>query len=132
MRGDYVPVAQEDELAPGQMKRVVVEGRKLLLCRTDAAWYCVDELCSHEDYSLYFGCIKGRSIKCSLHGSYFDLATGQPLNEPADRPIGCYPVRLEAGQVWVGPAPDPGNECPQGRAAPDPPPEGVQENEVSV
>lgn len=95
-------VAGVDELAPGQMKRISAGGRRLLLCRTEDAWYCVDELCSHEDYSLYFGCIKGQAIKCSLHGSYFDLATGAPLNDPADTPIGTYPVRIDAGQVYVG------------------------------
>lgn len=97
----YVVVAREDELKPGQMKRINAGERRLLLCRTEDGWYCVDELCSHEDYSLYFGCIKGRSIKCSLHGSHFDLATGQPLNEPALSPIGSYPVRLRDGQVEV-------------------------------
>ncbi len=107
MGAAYEAVAREDELTPGQMKRVKVGERRLLLCRTDEAWFCVDELCSHEDYSLYFGCIKGRSIKCSLHGSYFDLATGRPLNEPAERPICTYPLRVEAGQVWVSATPDP-------------------------
>lgn len=100
MSAEYA-VARADELAPGQMKRVSAGGRKLLLCRTEDAWYCVDELCSHEDYSLYFGCIKGRAIKCSLHGSYFDLATGAPLNDPADAAIGTYPVRVKGGQVYV-------------------------------
>ncbi len=99
-RKEYA-VARADELAPGQMKRVNAGGRRLLLCRTEEAWYCVDELCSHEDYSLYFGCIKGRAIKCSLHGSHFDLATGAPLNDPADTPIATYPVRVEGGQVYV-------------------------------
>ncbi len=97
----YVTVARQDELKPGQMKRVMLDGRRLLLCRTEDAWYCVDELCSHEDYSLYFGCLKGRTIKCSLHGSYFDLATGQPLNDPAVSPIGSYAVRLRDGLVEV-------------------------------
>lgn len=101
MAADYVVVAREDELASGQMRRVKVGDKRLLLCRTDDGWYCVDELCSHEDYSLYFGCIKGRSIKCSLHGSYFDLATGAPLNDPATCPISSYPVRLRDGQVEV-------------------------------
>lgn len=104
MAEGYLAVAREDELQPGQMKRVEVGGDKRLLCRAEDGWYCVDELCSHEDYSLYFGCIKGRSIKCSLHGSYFDLATGKPLNEPADCPIRSYPVRVEDGQIWVAPA----------------------------
>ena len=94
-------VAREDELGVGQMKRVAPTGKALLLVRAEGGHYCVDELCSHEDYSLWYGCVKGRSIKCSLHGSYFDLASGAPLNEPADCPIRTYPTRVEDGRVWV-------------------------------
>jgi 3-phenylpropionate/trans-cinnamate dioxygenase ferredoxin subunit len=104
MEEGYVAVARQDELVPGQMKRIDPEGKKLLLCRAEDGWYCVDELCSHEDYSLYFGCIKGRSVKCSLHGSYFDLATGAPLNDPAEDPIRTYPLKVADGQIWVKPA----------------------------
>ena len=94
-------VADENELQTGQMKRVEVDGRKLLLCRAEDGYYCIDEMCSHEDYSLWFGCIKGRSIKCSLHGSYFSLEDGRPLNEPADCALTTYPVKTEDGRVWV-------------------------------
>lgn len=98
---DFVAIAAEDELKPGQMKRVVVASKRLLLCNSNGALYCVDEMCSHEDYSLYLGCIKDDKIKCSLHGSYFDLRTGQAICEPADAPIRTYLVKLEAGRVWV-------------------------------
>ena len=98
---DYVAVAAADELKPAQMKRVAVGGKRLLLCNSEGTLYCVDEMCSHEDYTLYLGCIKGGKIKCSLHGSYFDLATGRPTCEPADEPIRTYEVKVEAGQVWV-------------------------------
>jgi 3-phenylpropionate/trans-cinnamate dioxygenase ferredoxin subunit len=97
----YVAVAGADELKPAQMKRVVVGGKRLLLCNAAGTLYCVDEMCSHEDYSLYLGCIKDGKIKCSLHGSYFDLASGMPTCEPADQPIKTYVVTVEAGQVWV-------------------------------
>lgn len=95
----WVAVARLNELAPGQMKRIALPGK--LLVNAEGQYYCVDEMCSHEDYSLWFGCIKGRSIKCSLHGSYFDLCTGKPLNEPADCPLRTWPVKLEDDQVWV-------------------------------
>ncbi len=98
---DYIAVAAADELKPAQMKRVVVAGKRLLLCNSAGTLYCVDEMCSHEDYSLYLGCIKDGQIKCSLHGSYFDLVTGVPTCEPADQPIRTYPLKVEAGQVWV-------------------------------
>jgi 3-phenylpropionate/trans-cinnamate dioxygenase ferredoxin subunit len=97
----FVAVAAADELKPAQMKRVLVSGRRLLLCNSNGTLYCIDEMCSHEDYSLYLGCIKGGRIKCSLHGSYFDLVTGQPTCDPADQPIKTYAVKIEAGQVWV-------------------------------
>ena len=97
----YVAIAAADELQPAQMKRVVVDGRRLLLCNSNGTHYVVDEMCSHEDYSLYLGCIKDGKIKCSLHGSYFDLVTGQPTCDPADEPIRTYPVKVEGGQVWV-------------------------------
>ncbi len=97
----WTAVAGVDELGVGQMKRIAPAGRALLLVHAEGGYYCVDELCSHEDYSLWFGCVKGRAIKCSLHGSYFDLASGQPLNEPADCPLATFPTKVEGGRVWV-------------------------------
>lgn len=97
----WLNMAGVDELAPKQMQRIEVAGKKLLLVNAEGEFFCVDEMCSHEDYSLWFGCIKGKSIKCSLHGSYFDLASGKPLNEPADCPIRTYPTKVELGRVWV-------------------------------
>jgi nitrite reductase/ring-hydroxylating ferredoxin subunit len=43
-------------------------------------------------------------IKCSLHGSYFDLESGTALVDPADEPIGTYPVKIEAGRIWIDPS----------------------------
>ena len=97
----YIAVAAADELKPAQMKRVLVAGKRLLLCNSAGTIYCVDEMCSHEDYSLYLGCIKDGKIKCSLHGSYFDLVSGKPTCEPADEAIRTYAVRIENNQVWV-------------------------------
>jgi len=103
MTDGYVAVAEANALKPGDMLRVRLNDRALLLCNAEGAYFCVDEMCSHEDYSLAFGCIKGRSIKCSLHGSYFNLEDGRPLNEPADCPLRTYPTKVEGGSVWVDP-----------------------------
>jgi len=100
----YVAVAALDELAPGQMKRLNFGGQRILLANAAGRYYAVDELCSHEDYSLAFGCVKGTAIKCSLHGSHFSLETGAALDPPATEPLRTYPVRIADGQVWVNPA----------------------------
>lgn len=103
MAGDYVAIAAVGELQPDQMKTFELAGKRLLLVHAQDDWFVVDEMCTHEDYSLALGCIKGGRIKCSLHGSYFDLASGEPDDEPADQPISSYAVKVEDGQVWVDP-----------------------------
>lgn len=101
MSEGWIALASDDELAIDQMKAVDVEGKRLLLVRTTSSYYVIDEMCSHEDYSLALGCIKGERIKCSLHGSYFDLVSGQALDDPADEPIGTYAVKVVDGKVWT-------------------------------
>jgi 3-phenylpropionate/trans-cinnamate dioxygenase ferredoxin subunit len=96
----HIALADEHELKPGQMKKVEIEGKKLILANAEGGYYLIDEMCSHEDFSLYLGCIKDRKIKCSLHGSYFDLETGEPLEEPACEAIGTYPVSVADGKIW--------------------------------
>lgn len=104
MDAPYIAIADENELKPAQMKRVTAGDKKLLLCNADGKHYVVDEMCSHEDYSLYLGCIQEGRIKCSLHGSYFDLETGEPLVEPACEPIHTYPIKISDGKIWVDPS----------------------------
>ncbi len=99
----FIAIATTDELAVDEMKAVELDGHRLLLVRAKDGFYVVDEMCTHEDYSLALGCIEGRRIKCSLHGSYFDLATGEPDEEPADEAICSYQVKIEDGQVWIDP-----------------------------
>lgn len=103
MEAPWVSIASVDELAVAQMKKIKLNGKRLLLANAEGQHYVVDEMCSHEDYSLYLGCIKDRRIKCSLHGSFFDLETGAPTVEPACEPIRTYPVQVADGQVWVDP-----------------------------
>ena len=98
-----VAVADENELQPGQMKKIEVAGKKLLFANAQGHFYIVDEMCSHEDFSLYLGCFRDKTIKCSLHGSYFDLETGEPLNEPACESINTYKASVKDGKIWCAP-----------------------------
>jgi 3-phenylpropionate/trans-cinnamate dioxygenase ferredoxin subunit len=101
MSDDWVEIAKTEELDVDQMKPVELAGRRLLLVRSSTTYYLIDEMCSHEDYSLALGCIKGERIKCSLHGSYFDLASGEALDDPADEPIATFPVRVDGDSIWA-------------------------------
>ncbi|MET0069125.1 MAG: non-heme iron oxygenase ferredoxin subunit [Candidatus Thiodiazotropha sp.] len=98
---EWIEVAQLGELPPGTMKRVDLADRRFLLANVDGQLYAVDDLCSHEEVSLYLGCLEGDSIKCSLHGSRFSLKSGLPLDEPATEPINTYPVKVSAERIYL-------------------------------
>lgn len=101
MTRQWIEVAEVTELPPGRMKRVEIDGHHYLLANANGCYYAVDDRCSHEDVSLYLGCIQGDNIKCSLHGSRFSLKSGEPLEDPATDPIGCYAVKLDGEKIFI-------------------------------
>ena len=104
MASPFIVVADDGELQAGQMKTFQANGKRLMLVNSEGHYFVIDEMCSHEDYSLSYGCIRDGRIKCSLHGSYFDLSTGEALDEPASEPLGTYPVKIDRGKIWVDPS----------------------------
>ena len=73
----------------------------ILFANVDGEIYAVEDMCSHEDASLYNGALKGRCVECPLHGSHFDLKTGEPQQEPATEAIKTFSVKVENEQIWV-------------------------------
>lgn len=104
MQAPYVAVASAAELEPGRFLKVEVAGRAFLIALIGEDLYAVEDLCSHEDYPLSYGCLEGDRIKCSLHGSRFSLKTGEPLDEPADQPIATFAVAIDQEQIWLDPS----------------------------
>ncbi|MEJ2423381.1 MAG: non-heme iron oxygenase ferredoxin subunit [Candidatus Thiodiazotropha sp.] len=102
MNKNWIVIAQRDEVPDGSMKRVEIDGHRYLVIQSEGQWYAIDDQCSHEDVSLYLGCVRGDHIKCSLHGSRFSLKTGAPLEDPATDPIGTYPIKIHANEVMIG------------------------------
>jgi 3-phenylpropionate/trans-cinnamate dioxygenase ferredoxin component len=78
--------------------------RDLEVCvaRTSSGdFYAVEDSCSHENARLSEGSLVGTEIECPLHGSRFDLTSGNPLCLPADCPIRTFQVVIENGDVFV-------------------------------
>ena len=47
------------------------------------------------------GDVEDGAIECWLHGSLFDLKTGQPSGLPATKPVPTYAVTVEGDDVLV-------------------------------
>ncbi|HSW43638.1 MAG TPA: Rieske 2Fe-2S domain-containing protein, partial [Patescibacteria group bacterium] len=73
----------------------------LLLVKVGGSVRAVQGICSHEYFELDRGFITAGSLTCALHLSRFDLASGEPLDPPADEPLAVYPVLIEDGRIVV-------------------------------
>ncbi len=83
------------DLRPNQPRRVVIDGVPVSLVRVGDEVFAVGDVCSHAEVSLSEGEVSGCQIECWLHGSRFDLRTGEPSGPPAFEPVPVYPVEIE-------------------------------------
>ena len=93
-----VPVARAEDLEPGTMLMVQVDGTNVLLVNQDGL-HAMQGVCSHEYFELDKGFLTGDSLTCALHLSRFDLATGEALDPPAELPLAIYPISVEDGEI---------------------------------
>ena len=94
---DKVEVCAADELAPGAMRLVEADGRKIGVFNCDGALYAIEDRCSHDDGPLAEGEFDAATctVECPRHGSLFDLASGRPKTLPAYAPVQTFPVTIE-------------------------------------
>ncbi|MEE8602138.1 Rieske (2Fe-2S) protein [Euzebya tangerina] len=98
----FESVAALDDLVVGQAKQVVAGDEPICLVRTDDRTVkAVHNVCSHAQFNLDEGWVEDNHIECSLHGSSFDLDTGQPDSLPAVKPIPTYATKIDGEQVLV-------------------------------
>jgi 3-phenylpropionate/trans-cinnamate dioxygenase ferredoxin subunit len=80
---------------------VEVEGTPVAVVRTGGEVYALRDVCSHAEVPLSEGEVDGCTLECWLHGSRFDVRTGEPTGPPATAPVPIYPVKIEGDDVYV-------------------------------
>jgi 3-phenylpropionate/trans-cinnamate dioxygenase ferredoxin subunit len=98
----FIKIGKVNELRPGSMKRVDINGRRMLLANVNGRFCATDDTCTHEEASLSTGSLRGELVKCPLHGSRFNVCTGEALEEPAEQNLNAYPIRVEGDNILVG------------------------------
>ena len=95
-------VASVDEMPVESMKKA--EAGRTAVCvahAEDGNFYALDDVCTHEEFSLCDGELWGMDVECPQHGSRFNLATGKVTGLPAVIPAKTYPVTVEGNDVFV-------------------------------
>jgi nitrite reductase/ring-hydroxylating ferredoxin subunit len=100
--GKLVEVANADDVPAGTAIVVDALGVEIALINSEGEFYALDNECSHAGGPLGEGeLIDARSLECPLHGSVFDVTTGEVVKGPADAPVRTYPTLVEDGVVKV-------------------------------
>ncbi len=100
----FVKVAQVGDLSPGEMIAVEVGQDRVLLANVGGNIHAIDDICSHAYASLSEGDLSGEEVECPLHGSAFNVITGEVLTPPADESIRVYQLRIDGDDILLGPA----------------------------
>lgn len=97
----FEKVADLAQLPDETPVRAEVAGVPIALVRVGDDVHCLHDTCSHQDYSLSEGLVWDCQLECALHGSMFDLRTGEPESLPATTAVPVFPVEIDGDAVLV-------------------------------
>jgi 3-phenylpropionate/trans-cinnamate dioxygenase ferredoxin component len=102
MSETWIDAGAADSILPEDVAPFEHEGRQYALYRTaDNRYFATDGLCTHEDAELADGFVMDTIIECPLHNGRFDFTTGEAKGAPACVNLATYPVKVEAGRIFL-------------------------------
>lgn len=99
---DWIETCLVDEIDEEDVIRFDHEGRSFAIYRTDEGEvYATDGYCTHERVHLADGLVMGNMIECPKHNGRFNYTTGEAKRAPVCVNIKTYPVKVEAGKIFI-------------------------------
>jgi naphthalene 1,2-dioxygenase system ferredoxin subunit len=98
---EWTDAAALDDVPNGDVVGMIVAGRDVAIYNAGGEVFATDNVCTHGHARLCEGFLEGHEIECPLHQGRFDVRTGQPTCAPVTEAIRSYPVRIEAGRVYL-------------------------------
>ena len=129
MSEKFVQAVKAEDVAPGGMKYIDLEGHEIAVCNIDGSFYAIQRRCGHMNAPLEKGTLDGKILTCAMHCAQFDATTGEALSGPVPHDfngempppgmgqylmniallmehiktnsIHTYETKVESGVVWV-------------------------------
>jgi len=126
----FIRALRADQVAPGGMVAVELDGRQVVVCNCAGSYYAVQRRCGHMNAPLDLGTLDGFYLSCAMHCVAFDVRSGEVMCDPVPADFGgevpppqlgkylqnmalimkpvrsesirTFPTRLAAGWVEVG------------------------------
>ncbi|MBC7860813.1 MAG: nitrite reductase small subunit NirD [Burkholderiaceae bacterium] len=103
---NWIPVCAIDQIVPNTGVCALLKGQQVALFHVGARVYAIGNYDPNSNAAVLsrglVGSVGERVVVASpLYKHHFDLETGECLEAP-EHSVPSYPVRVEAGRVWVG------------------------------
>src|SRR2546428_622576 len=63
--------------------------------------FACNDVCAHQGGPLSEGKLSGARLACPWHGWMYDVRTGECMLPGRGHRVASYPIRIDAGEVWV-------------------------------
>jgi nitrite reductase/ring-hydroxylating ferredoxin subunit len=101
-------IAGKSEITDGKMKKIVTQGKEILIANVNGNFYAIGNVCTHERGDLSQGTLEGTIVTCPKHKSKFDVTSGKVVSGPkmllfhpkiADEP--SFSVKIENDDILI-------------------------------
>ena len=116
----WIRVAKDSDIAEGALVAVPAGEETVLLARVGGKIHAVGRKCPHYEEKLEKGALFGTQLVCKSHFARMDITTGRVIAPPAYNDLPVYPVKVQAGEVWIGPVIKPSFPKPKSPLGSDP------------
>lgn len=100
----WVEVCTDQDIDIEDVMRFDHNNHTFAIYRTsDGKYYATDGLCTHAKVHLSGGFVMDNTIECPKHNGRFDIPTGKAKGAPACIDLKTYPVKCEAGKIFLNP-----------------------------
>ncbi len=96
---EFMTVARLDEVPPGEMKAVKVNGHEVCLANVDGEIYAIGNVCTHAGAPLCDGYLDGETLECPWHAGWINVKTGEALQMPVLEPSQTFKVEVQGEEI---------------------------------
>jgi 3-phenylpropionate/trans-cinnamate dioxygenase ferredoxin subunit len=98
----WIEVCAVGAIAEEDVKKFDYSGKTYAVYRSpDDQYFATDGLCTHEQVHLADGLVMDNIVECPKHNGRFDYRTGAARGAPVCVDLKTYPVKVEAGKVFI-------------------------------
>ena len=98
---DFVKVCSTADIPDPGKQTFEVDDTLVVVCHVGGAFYCIDDVCTHDGGPLGDGELTDHQIACPRHGAKFDICTGKALTMPATEATTAHEVKVDGENVLV-------------------------------